>query len=1795
MTAINFPSSPVNGDTLTSGNTTYTYNAAKTRWDAVTTVNGIQLNSLSVGAEAPASGDGSIAYNNTSGVFTYTPPVIADPLPAQTGNTGKYLTTDGSTTSWAEVASGGGLSFIQDFTASGSITANTPVVLNSTGTVSALGEVVEGSTAVNYGLQYAMGAQYSDGNLVYDSQNDQFIMYKYGGLKIGKMVGSSITWGSFIDLGLNGFLTIKANSVYDATLDRHIVLGPAKGNIDTPTTVWQAQVGDGTYNYIAESYTETSELQRESHSLWNCTQLGPVSVGPGKVLFLYRAAGTFDPTINIATGTVDSTFTFGTPVTLTSKDTDSTSNSSVAIAYSETAGVAYAAYINTSRQLEYAIIDVSGASPVVLSTHILVEPINNGNYAPISANLVIKDNYVILGYYHTNQPFKTKGGYIDSGTKQITFGTSATSSLNAGSTGTIRIVYTKYNNFAVLQQGSSTIYNISNYTVSEQGALTSISSENVTLESAPTFQNGMLFMAFSTVDNNLLINYSTSSGTSYGYSGWRDYGFVHKAQTLASVASNADRFLGFATTSVADAATVPVTLVGVQGGLSGLTPATDYYITGTGSLSSGDTGYRKVGTALSSSSILMDDSSNVIGYATTSYVDTAITNLVDSSPAALNTLNELAAALGDDANFSTTVTNSIASKADDAATTSALATKAPLASPTFTGVPVAPTATAGTNTTQIATTAFVTAATIAAAGDTLPAQTDNAGKYLTTDGSSTSWATVSAGAGYEIGDGLELNSVISGYSWPANPNLAFEIESTFFGEGLGKVVAATSQYLAFLSEVLTLTICNASTGAVLHTIASGGVNFRQEISISGNNVAVSKVDDTVVIYNANTGALVRTFTSPGTWTFGEYIAVDGDVIAISSAGTSTNVYDGYLHVYSISTGALLWQKANPNSDGGDSVDTLTTVAISSDYVAACAINADSGASNGGLVYVFDINTGDIVTTISSPSPLANQRFGSYLSSSCISGTTIAITTRENSSSIYLFNILSGALLATVNNPNPQGGTDTDYFGRAEGYGRNGYAVLGNYLAVSAYGEDVGGEVDNWSSGSVYLFNITDTNNISLQYSLHGPAEYGNAQLFGGSIALTEEGLYIGARGTRHVDGDGITRGTGSVVKYSAAPIATSYLQPDNTIATTSSPTFTGVPVAPTATAGTNTTQIATTAFVAAATAAAAGDTLPAQTGNTGKYLTTDGSTTSWAEVASGAGYEIGDGLEVQGVTAYDWSTIPAPTASVIGTTIGAELANVLAASSSYVVTAVRGPGTTFSVYNAQTGSFERNITKPGSGNTYYAKLGISGTKIICGNSSASGNAGAAAIFEATTGNQIRILSTTGTRSAGRAVAISPTYAAVCSLSDDSVDAYVDIYSVSTGDKIYTLSNPDIVPTGGEATGDDGFGLVISMSDSYLVVAAWMEEASDGKTNSGAVYVYDTPTGTLLQTLIPSTPVANAQYGYTVALHGDYIAVGTSVGPYVFIYSASTGSLLRTISDPKPGSNKFGSGWGYGSAISIDDIYLLVGAPNTHTPLENGGAAYLFDITNGSLLHTISPTSLRENLGSATALAPGILVVGSSNFDNGNSDGSADYGKFDLYNTTTSTINYLKPDNTIATTSYVDTAITNLVDSSPAALNTLNELAAALGDDANFSTTVTNTLAEKAPLANPTFTGVTTLTATSEVLQPKFSAFAGSATHDMANGSVFYHDLMMGNFYPEFINVPTTVDLVTSAVLVMADGQMWGPGTHARVNGTEYAVKWLGGTAPTMSEDVVDVVSYSLINRNGTWVVIGSHSAYSAAV
>jgi hypothetical protein len=77
-------------------------------------------------------------------------------------------------------------------------------------------------------------------------------------------------------------------------------------------------------------------------------------------------------------------------------------------------------------------------------------------------------------------------------------------------------------------------------------------------------------------------------------------------------------------------------------------------------------------------------------------ITAAINALISAAPGSLDTLKELADALGDDPNFATTMTN-------------ALALKAPLASPVFLGTPKVPTQAAGDNTLAAASTAFVQA------------------------------------------------------------------------------------------------------------------------------------------------------------------------------------------------------------------------------------------------------------------------------------------------------------------------------------------------------------------------------------------------------------------------------------------------------------------------------------------------------------------------------------------------------------------------------------------------------------------------------------------------------------------------------------------------------------------------------------------------------------------------------------------------------------------------------------------------------------------------------------------------------------------------------------------------------------------------------------------------------------------------------------------------------------------------------------------------------------------------------
>jgi hypothetical protein len=169
---------------------------------------------------------------------------------------------------------------------------------------------------------------------------------------------------------------------------------------------------------------------------------------------------------------------------------------------------------------------------------------------------------------------------------------------------------------------------------------------------------------------------------------------------------------------------------------------------------------------------------------TSTEISAAIAALIDSAPGVLDTLNELAAALGDDPDFATTISGQIAGKvsltgdetiagtktfssapvvpdasfsiAKTSGLQGALDAKAPLASPNFTGTPTVPTAAPGTNNTQAASTEYVDAAaaavTVADASTTVKGKVELATDAEAVSGVSTTHAITPANLAAVVGD-----------------------------------------------------------------------------------------------------------------------------------------------------------------------------------------------------------------------------------------------------------------------------------------------------------------------------------------------------------------------------------------------------------------------------------------------------------------------------------------------------------------------------------------------------------------------------------------------------------------------------------------------------------------------------------------------------------------------------------------------------------------------------------------------------------------------------------------------------------------------------------------------------------------------------------------------------------------------------------------------------------------------------------------------------------------------------------
>lgn len=196
------------------------------------------------------------------------------------------------------------------------------------------------------------------------------------------------------------------------------------------------------------------------------------------------------------------------------------------------------------------------------------------------------------------------------------------------------------------------------------------------------------------------------------------------------------------------------------------------------------------------------------------------------------------------------------------------------------------------------------------------------------------------------------------------------------------------------------------------------------------------------------------------------------------------------------------------------------------------------------------------------------------------------------------------------------------------------------------------------------------------------------------------------------------------------------------------------------------------------------------------------------------------------------------------------------------------------------------------------------------------------------------------------------------------------------------------------------------------------------------------TGTVTNTMLAGSIANNKLANSSVTINGFEIALG--------------GTAAYSTDNISEGTvNKY-----FSNELAQDAVAAALAA-GTHTNItvNYNDAANSISLTGAQ---TYNDEMARDAIGAALTGGTGIVVTPNDNAD-----------------TITVAV-----DSTIATKTYADnavsTGISNLVGGATSALDTLNELATALGNDANFSTTVTNALATKAPLNSPTFTGTVTL-------------------------------------------------------------------------------------------------------------------------
>ena len=266
---------------------------------------------------------------------------------------------------------------------------------------------------------------------------------------------------------------------------------------------------------------------------------------------------------------------------------------------------------------------------------------------------------------------------------------------------------------------------------------------------------------------------------------------------------------------------------------------------------------------------------------------------------------------------------------------------------------------------------------------------------------------------------------------------------------------------------------------------------------------------------------------------------------------------------------------------------------------------------------------------------------------------------------------------------------------------------------------------------------------------------------------------------------------------------------------------------------------------------------------------------------------------------------------------------------------------------------------------------------------------------------------------------------------------IDGTSTSSNDTVYVKS---------------GGGLTMTKPTGTNLIQNIAKVARSSSGNSGSL---------LVSSILRTNDVPN--------ITNDYFWLGNSSGVATPTEFTSTARGLLSVGAEGTAAGDGNLAYNNSSGVFTYTPPVLGGLSGTTDNITEGSTnLYYTDARSRNSISAGGDLSYNSTTGVMSYTTPTTIASLSNHDTDDLSEGSTN-----LYYTDTRVGTYLT-NNSYATQSYVNTQVSNLVDSAPSTLDTLNELAAALGDDANFSTTVTNSIATKLPLAGGTLTGKLTI-------------------------------------------------------------------------------------------------------------------------